>query len=115
MTRTHELQPLAPRQRDTLLAVCRFIAANGWAPTVGQIAEMTQAKGRNSVHAVVQHLKALERKGYILRGDGTEARAIYVYREGYEAVGQPVPRILHSPGPMTNPSVQFDNRTAVTP
>lgn len=106
---SRELPPLAPRQRDTLSAICRFIAANGWAPTIGQIAEMTQAKGRNSTHAANQHVHALVRKGYVLRGDPRESRAMYVYREGYEAVGQPVPRILHSPGPA---SVQFDNRTA---
>lgn len=58
-------QPLTPRQRETLDWVKGFIRKNGMPPTVREIGGAFDIKSST----VFELLKALERKGYLRRGD----------------------------------------------
>lgn len=73
-TETETRQPLTDRQAEVLA----FIEANVgyFGPAIREIAEALHIKGHN---AVVGHLAALERKGYIRRTPGV-ARGIEVLR-----------------------------------
>lgn len=70
------MRGLTRKQRAILRFIQEHVAANGWAPTLREIA---LAHGFTSTNAVSDHLNALERKGYIERGDHI-ARAIRVVR-----------------------------------
>ena len=54
--------PLSPRQKDVLALIERSIAERGYPPTRPEI---SAALGATSPNAAEQHLRALERKGYI--------------------------------------------------
>ena len=54
--------PLSPRQKDVLALIERSIAERGYPPTRPEI---SAALGASSPNAAEQHLRALERKGYI--------------------------------------------------
>ena len=56
------MQALTERQQETLDMIRAFIDEHGSSPTR---AEITDALGLQSVNSTVQHLQALERKGYI--------------------------------------------------
>lgn len=56
------------RQNDTLVLICESIDQDGRPPT---LRELMERLGLSSLNAVNDHLKALERKGWIVRGDGT--------------------------------------------
>jgi len=64
---------LPTRQTATLVAIKRYIAANGFPPTVRELADDLGV----SVNGAAGHLKALARKGVIHRHPGT-ARGITV-------------------------------------
>ena len=66
--------PLPPRQAAVLQFVQTFIAANGYPPTVREIAN---ALGSRNSNAATTHLRALEAKGYVRR-DPHRSRAIVV-------------------------------------
>ena len=55
-------EPLSPRQKDVLDLIERSIAERGYPPTRPEI---SAALGATSPNAAEQHLRALERKGYI--------------------------------------------------
>lgn len=55
-------EPLSPRQKDVLALIERSIAEHGYPPTRSEI---SAALGATSPNAAEQHLRALERKGYI--------------------------------------------------
>ncbi len=55
-------EPLSPRQKDVLALIERSIAEHGYPPTRSEI---STALGATSPNAAEQHLRALERKGYI--------------------------------------------------
>jgi len=55
-------EPLSPRQKDVLELIERSIAERGYPPTRPEI---SAALGATSPNAAEQHLRALERKGYI--------------------------------------------------
>lgn len=55
-------EPLSPRQKDVLELIAKSIAERGYPPTRPEI---SAALGATSPNAAEQHLRALERKGYI--------------------------------------------------
>lgn len=68
------MQDLSPRQREMLDFIVSYIDQHGVAPTYR---DMGRALGIKSTNGVSDHLKALERKGYIERLGGRGApRAI---------------------------------------
>ncbi|MDY0001412.1 MAG: transcriptional repressor LexA [Polyangia bacterium] len=60
------MEPLTKRQRQVLSFVERSIEERGYPPTMREIG---QHMGIRSTNGVNDHLKALERKGYIVRED----------------------------------------------
>ena len=66
--------PLTARQLVLLVAVERWIDARGWPPSLAELCAETET---SSKAVVVEHLKALERKGY-LRRDAGERRGLHV-------------------------------------
>jgi repressor LexA len=69
-------RPLTGRQRDVLDFLVERIVEKGYPPTIREVGEHF---GLRSTRGVVDHLKALERKGYIERRAGT-SRAIEILR-----------------------------------
>jgi repressor LexA len=89
---------LTPRQREIYRFIRQHWQEHGYVPTVREIAEHF---GIRSPNGVVGHLRALERKGLILRQPG-HARAIVLRHEPWEysvpvygvvAAGSPVEAI----------------------
>lgn len=68
--------PLSPRQRDTFEFIERYIAEHGYPPCIREIAA---AMGIRSTNGAADHVRALEKKGYIERAGG-RSRAIRVVR-----------------------------------
>jgi repressor LexA len=60
-------KPLTGRQREALDFIAAHIEEHGWAPTHREIGE---AMGINSTNGVNTHVKALDRKGYLVREPG---------------------------------------------
>lgn len=58
---------LTARQRNILEFLASFLADNGYPPTVREVGSFFGIKSTNGVS---DHLRALERKGYISRSDG---------------------------------------------
>lgn len=71
---TDARKPLSQRQELLLGFVKGYVAKHGYAPTVREIADALEI---SSTNAVTDHLKALERKGYVKLTKGA-ARAIVV-------------------------------------
>ena len=67
------LLPLTTRQREVLEFVRQFMAKAGYPPTVREIGAHFGFVPRS----IFDHLKALERKGY-LRRDGTKSRSLQI-------------------------------------
>ena len=63
---THKSHSLAPVQRQTLEYLRSFIADNGYAPTLKDIANFIGVKSASTAHF---HLTRLENKGFLKRGD----------------------------------------------
>lgn len=96
---------LTPRQERLLRTIEAWHAKHGYAPT---LQELAQAMGIASLQGVKDHLKALERKGYIRRAPG-KRRAIEMLHPslpadggipilGRVAAGRPVLAIEHQEG-----------------
>lgn len=66
------MKSLTRRQREVLDTIAQAIEESGYPPTIREIGD---ALGIRSTNGVNDHLKALERKGYIERGDA-KSRAI---------------------------------------
>src|ERR1700730_8625917 len=71
-------EPLTERQQKILSFIKRSIQEQGYPPTIREIGE---AFGIRSTNGVNDHLKALERKGYLLRGE-LKSRALSVIDGG---------------------------------
>lgn len=74
-------EPLSPRQKDVLDLIERSIAERGYPPTRPEI---SAALGATSPNAAEQHLRALERKGYI---------AILPVARGIKVLVKPAPHL----------------------
>ncbi len=68
------MQRLSSRQREALNFIRQHQAEHGYAPTIREIGD---AMGIRSTNGVSDHLKALERRGWIKRAPGA-ARAIRI-------------------------------------
>jgi repressor LexA len=68
VTLTHgdDKEPLTDRQRQVLDFITRSIERRGYPPTLREIGEQMGIKSTNGVN---DHLKALEKKGYLARED----------------------------------------------
>ena len=67
------MEDLSPRQREVLDFIRLFIDQNGVVPSYREIGG---AVGIGSTNGVSDHVKALERKGYLERGDRGSPRSI---------------------------------------
>jgi len=85
-----ELLPLSPRQRQILRQIAEFLAQQGRPPTR---ADLAQALGLRNRQGIDQHLRALERKGYLQLEPGI-ARGLRLLHE--EPTAQANPALLRS-------------------
>lgn len=69
-------RPLTERQREILAYLESFSAEHGYAPTMREIADHF---GWTAPHSAVDHVEALERKGYVTRQAG-QARTIVLVK-----------------------------------
>jgi repressor LexA len=67
-------RPLTERQRSILDAIAAFTAEHGYAPTTRELGDLLGIAGSN---AVMDHLWALRRKGYVEWQDG-KARTLRI-------------------------------------
>lgn len=70
---------LTSRQQQVLSAIGEFIRATGAPPTLREIGSALGIRSNNGVN---DHLNALERKGYIRRGDMKARNIRLVERDG---------------------------------
>ena len=71
-------EPLTDRQEKILAFIKKSIQDQGYPPTIREIGEHFGIRSTNGVN---DHLKALERKGYLLRGE-LKSRALSVIEGG---------------------------------
>ena len=81
-------EPLTERQEKILSFIKKSIQEQGYPPTIREIGEHFGIRSTNGVN---DHLKALERKGYLLRGE-LKSRALSVIDGGRSGAGR-FPRI----------------------
>jgi repressor LexA len=75
---------LTDRQLEVLRFIARQIEEAGYPPTIREIGEALDIRSTNGVN---DHLKALERKGYVER-DPVKSRAVVPTQAAREALGQ---------------------------
>ncbi|SRR5260221_39363 len=81
-------EPLTERQEKILSFIKKSIVDQGYPPTIREIGEYFGIRSTNGVN---DHLKALERKGYLMRGE-LKSRALSVIDGGKS--GAPVGRFV---------------------
>src|SRR5438270_6604220 len=86
-------ETLTDRQEEILEYIQRYIEEQGYPPTIREIG---QAFGIRSTNGVNDHLKALERKGYVARGE-LKSRALTLLEGGREQP-RPAPRFAQRAG-----------------
>src|SRR5260370_17269732 len=74
-------EPLTERQEKILSFIKKSIVDQGYPPTIREIGEHFGIRSTNGVN---DHLKALERKGYLQRGE-LKSRALSVLEGGESA------------------------------
>jgi repressor LexA len=84
-------EPLTERQEKILAFIKRSIVEQGYPPTIREIGEHFGIRSTNGVN---DHLKALERKGYLVRGE-LKSRALSVI-EGGRGSSSVRPRFVRS-------------------
>ncbi len=77
------MKGLTERQVEVLVHIARSMRATGYPPTIREIGFALDIRSTNGVN---DHLKALERKGFIERDDA-KSRALTLTREAWEVVG----------------------------
>jgi repressor LexA len=77
-------EPLTERQEKILAFIKRAILEQGYPPTIREIGEHFGIRSTNGVN---DHLKALERKGYLMRGE-LKSRALSVIEGGRSGSGR---------------------------
>ena len=82
--------PITERQLNILSTIERYIAARVYPPTVRDLCDLL---GVSSTSGMLEHLRALERKGYIARDEG-EARGLRVLVPARDAGAPIAPRPL---------------------
>src|SRR5438270_6062848 len=76
-------EPLTDRQEKILAFIKKSIQDQGYPPTIREIGEHFGIRSTNGVN---DHLKALERKGYLMRGE-LKSRALSVIDGGKSGGG----------------------------
>lgn len=66
------MQGLTPRQRQVWEFIRSHSATHGYPPSLGEIAV---GIGTKSANGAADHVRALERKGYLRRGAGVKSRS----------------------------------------
>ena len=89
-------EPLTERQEKILSFIKRSIVEQGYPPTIREIGEHFGIRSTNGVN---DHLKALERKGYLMRGE-LKSRALSVIE------GARMPRLGKHPAAANDDSVE---------
>ncbi len=79
------MQELTDRQLEVLRFIARQIEECGYPPTIREIGEALDIRSTNGVN---DHLKALERKGFLTR-DPVKSRALIPTPAAREALGEP--------------------------
>ncbi|HEX9052729.1 MAG TPA: transcriptional repressor LexA [Anaeromyxobacter sp.] len=79
---------LTDRQLEVLRYIARQIEDAGYPPTIREIGEALDIRSTNGVN---DHLKALERKGFLTR-DPVKSRALIPTSRAREALGEAAPR-----------------------
>lgn len=79
------MHALTDRQLEVLRFIARQIEECGYPPTIREIGEALDIRSTNGVN---DHLKALERKGYLTR-DPVKSRALIPTSAAREALGEP--------------------------
>src|SRR4051812_6443745 len=77
-------EPLTERQEKILSFIKRSILEQGYPPTIREIGEFFGIRSTNGVN---DHLKALERKGYLMRGE-LKSRALSIIDGGKSAAAK---------------------------
>ena len=77
------MDALTDRQLEVLRFIARQIEDNGYPPTIREIGEALDIRSTNGVN---DHLKALERKGFLTR-DPVKSRALIPTPQAREALG----------------------------
>ena len=80
--------PLSPRQQQILAQIAQFIAQHGRPPTR---ADLARAMGLRNRQGIDQHLRALERKGYLELEPGI-ARGLRLVGDALQGTSREVPR-----------------------
>jgi repressor LexA len=96
------MQGLTDRQREILDFISRRIEEQGYPPTIREIGEVMGIRSTNGVN---DHLKALERKGFLKR-EGLKSRAL-------RPVSAPEEDVLEAPVP--NNVVPFSGKVVAIP
>src|SRR6059058_6044654 len=84
-------EPLTERQEKILAFIKKTILEQGYPPTIREIGEHFGIRSTNGVN---DHLKALERKGYLVRGE-LKSRALSVIEGGKQPSVLARPRFVH--------------------
>src|SRR4051812_649564 len=77
-------EPLTERQEKILSFIKKSIVDQGYPPTIREIGEYFGIRSTNGVN---DHLKALERKGYLMRGE-LKSRALSIIDGGKSSAGR---------------------------
>lgn len=94
------MQGLTDRQREILEFISRRIDEQGYPPTIREIGEFMGIRSTNGVN---DHLKALERKGYLKR-EGLKSRALRPV--GFESAREePKSNVLPTVVPLRNETI----------
>ena len=98
---------LTDRQLEVLRFIAREIEERGYPPTIREIGEALDIRSTNGVN---DHLKALERKGFLTR-DPVKSRALIPTDAAREVLGEPRgANVIKFPGtaaPATKPGVRM--------
>jgi len=90
------MHTLTDRQLEVLRYIARQIEEHGYPPTIREIGEGLDIRSTNGVN---DHLKALERKGFLSR-DPVKSRALIPTGAAREALGEPRGNVIpFRPGP----------------
>lgn len=81
------MSPLTDRQQQVYAFLTAYLAANGYPPTLQEIAQHLHISGNLGV---LRHLKALERAGLIMRSPGSSRSITLIARMESDAVVLPL-------------------------
>src|SRR5574339_1026242 len=82
------MEELTERQREILAFIVKETETRGFPPTIREIGEEMDISSTNGVN---DHLKALERKGYLLRGE-QQSRSLVPTKRAQLVLGMGAPR-----------------------